>query len=58
MRWSSVVGDMVSVLLLPELRGRVELRVKALHRLRSVPTMAAPSGVVFHLVGVVVEFPS
>jgi hypothetical protein len=58
MRWSSVVGDMVNVLLLLELHGRVELRVKAMHRLRSVPTTAAPSGVVFHLVGVVVEFRS
>jgi hypothetical protein len=47
-----------TVLLLHELRGRVELRVKALHRLRSVPTKAAPSGVLFHLVGVVVEFRS
>jgi hypothetical protein len=33
-----------------------ELRVKALHRLRSVPMTAAPSGVVSLLVGVVVEF--
>jgi hypothetical protein len=49
---------MVSVLLLPELRGRIELRVKAMHRLRSVSTTAAPSGVVFHLLCVVVEFPS
>jgi hypothetical protein len=38
------------------LRVRVELRVKALHRLRSVPTTTAPSGVVSLLVGVVVEF--
>ena len=42
-------------LLLPELRGLVELRAKVLHRLRLVPTTASPSGVVLLLVCVVVE---
>jgi hypothetical protein len=45
----------LAFLQLPELRGRVKLRVKTLHRLRSVMTTAAPSGVVLLLVCVVVE---
>jgi hypothetical protein len=49
---------MPTVLFLTELCGRVELQVKAFLRLQLVPTMAAPLGVVFLLVGVVVEFRS
>lgn len=49
---------MATSLRLPELRGQVELQVKSLHRLCSLPTTAVPLGVVFLLVGVVVEFRS
>jgi hypothetical protein len=40
-----VISDIRTFLLLPELRGRVELRAKAMHKFRSLPTIAAPSSV-------------
>jgi hypothetical protein len=49
---------MAASLRLRELRGRIELWVIALHRLWSLPMMAASLGVVFLLVSVVVEFRS
>jgi hypothetical protein len=39
-------GSHAAILRLLELRGWVELRAKALQRLRSMPTTAAPAGVV------------